>query len=59
MGIICIKDDSYYDYCCIPTNKKKKDEIYNYDNFLSDSDLDSPKEIIFDDSFKSNYIEMI
>ena len=60
MGIICIKDDSYPDYCCILGNSIKKDSEltninYSYlnDHFLSDgSDIDSPKELIFNEPFK-------
>jgi len=70
MGIICTKDDTYPDYCCIIPNKLQqynesanKSQQYNElininysylnDNFLSDdSDIESPKEIIFFKSFK-------
>ena len=60
MGIICIKDDAYENYCCIIRNKTfRHNELtnvnYNYlsDHFLSDdSDIESPKEIIFNKPFK-------
>jgi len=60
MGIICTKDDAYPDYCCIIRNKSKRySELtnvnYSYlnDHFLSDdSDIESPKEIIFNKPFK-------